>query len=76
MIEHHSQSRPERQDTPKVSRAKTGIRALLRLLPPLHPACLVKRLHIDMEKFDHMSQGEKQVKAKLDTDLTAEDLQV
>ncbi len=34
-------------------------------------------LHIDMEKFDHIFDARKaKVKAKLDTDLTAEDLQI
>ena len=74
---HDPQPRPERRDRRWPGHQERQPALRLRLLPPLHPD--VRRSGARNRKAristKYSTRAKKKVKAKLDTDLTAEDLQ-
>ncbi len=75
--EHHPQPRPERRDHRRPRRQERQPALRLRLLPPLHPDVRRSGARYRHGKVRPQSstRAKHKVKAKLDTDLTADDLQ-
>jgi len=72
---HHPQPRPQRPDRQDAGSQEQQSAVRPRLLPPLHPNVRHVVLEVPKADFDTVfARQKKKAKAKLDTELTAEDL--